>query len=196
MIPCSNEKCKQHLLPWSQESHLAVCKHTEGECFLCDSPISLDSLIEHIKTECDTEWLEKDNETTAGSALMVTHQFHSANRFAIKLPDTKANVSIISQQMVLMMKWDDNVGYYVSLIDSAQNHSRMEIYYTLKPNSHCITYSRVSMLGANTIAEVESLDKLAHLPLDVQEISFTANNVGEYEVTEEVGRVISNLLVQ
>jgi hypothetical protein len=89
MIQCSNEGCKKYLLPWSEESHLAVCKHTEVNCFLCDSSVSLNSLIEHIKIDCDTEWIETDGNTTSGSAAMVRHQLDSANRFAIKLPLTR-----------------------------------------------------------------------------------------------------------
>jgi hypothetical protein len=96
MIRCSNKGCRKYLLPWSEVAHLADCRYTEVECFLCESPISLDSLIEHIKTECDTEWLDRDDNSTSGSASMVMQQFDSGNQFAIKLPDTKANVTVIS----------------------------------------------------------------------------------------------------
>ena len=142
MTRCRNEECKKQLLPWSQESHLAVCKHTQVECFLCESPVSTHSLIEHIKTYCDTEWLERDANSTSGGASMVEHQMNSSK---IKMPDTKANVSIILQQLVLMLKWDDNVGYHIALIDCAQNSSEMEITFTLKPNPHSVSHSRVSL---------------------------------------------------
>ncbi len=193
MIRCSNAECKKQLLPWSQESHLAVCKHTEVECFLCESPVSIDCLIEHIKSDCDTEWLERNDNSTSGSASMVVHQMNSST---IKLPDTKANVSIILQQLVLMLKWDDNVGYHIALIDCEQNSSGTELRYTLKPNSHSVTHSKVSLLGLNTLTEVDSLEKHAYLPKDVQEISIVRHNENDYETTDGFSRFISNLLVQ
>ncbi len=134
MVSCSNEKCQKDLLPWSKETHLVVCKHTKGICFLCDSNnISLDSLIEHVKTDCDTEWLERDDNATSGSSSMVMHQLDSGNQTTFKLPETKANVTIITQQMVLMLKWEDDFGYHVSLIDTEQDNSRMNVSFTLKP---------------------------------------------------------------
>jgi hypothetical protein len=74
MIRCRNENCKKLLLPWSQESHLAVCKHTEVECFLCDSLLSLDTLIEHIKAECDKEWLAKAALAALQDEIKVANQ--------------------------------------------------------------------------------------------------------------------------
>jgi hypothetical protein len=180
------------LLPWSQESHLAVCKHTEVECSLCESSVSTDSLIEHIKTDCDTEWLERDANSTSGGASTVEHQMNSST---IKLPNAKANASIILQQLVLMLKWDDNVGYHIALIDCGQNSSELEITYTLKPNPHSVSHSRVSLIGLNSLTQVESIDKHAHLPKDVQEITCARSNDNEYEVTDGLSRFISNLVV-
>jgi hypothetical protein len=114
----------------------------------------------------------------------------------IKLPDTKANVSIILKQLVLMLKWDDNVGYHIALIDCGQNSSELEIRYTLKPNPQSVSQSRVSLIGLDSLSQVESIDKHAHLPKDVQEITCTHNNDDEYEATDGFGRFISNLLVQ
>jgi hypothetical protein len=179
MITCSNETCKKRLLPWSQEKHLAVCKHTEVECFLSDSRISLDSLIEHIKTECDIEWLERDGDATSGSVAMVMHQLDSGNLFTIKLPDTKANVTIISQQLVLLLKWNDDVGYHIALVESEQNSARMDAHFRIKPNPHSSIHSRMSLIGANTLAEVESFEKHASLPIDVQEIFINRNAAHE-----------------
>ena len=124
---------------------------------------------------------------------MVVHQLNSST---IKLPDTKANVSIILQQLVLMLKWDDNVGYHIALIDCEQNSSGTELRYTLKPNSHSVAHSRVSLLGLNTLTEIDSLEKHAQLPKDVQEISIIRNNENDYETTDGFSRFISNLLVQ
>jgi len=193
MISCRNEECKKQLLPWSQESHLAVCKHTQVECFLCEAPVSTDSLIEHIKGDCYTEWLERDDNSTSASASMVVHQMNSST---IRFPDTKTNASIILQQLVLMLKWDDNVGYHIALIDCAQNSSELEIKYTLKSNPHSVSQSRVSLIGLDSLTQIESIDKHAHLPKDVQEITCTRNNDNEYEATDGFGRFISNLLIQ
>jgi hypothetical protein len=192
MIKCSNEGCRRYLLPWSEKGHLASCRYTEVECFLCEIPISLDSLIEHIKTDCDTEWLDRDDNATSGSASMVMHQFNSGNQSAIKLPDTKANVTIVSQKIVLMLKWDDDFGYHVVLIDSEQSNARLDVDFTVRPNSHSIIHSRMSLTGANTLAEVESLQKHAYLPVDVEEISIQRNAIDEYEVTDGVSQFISN----
>jgi hypothetical protein len=102
---------------------------------------------------------------------MVMRQLYSENQSTIKLPDTKANVSIILQQTVLMLKFDDNIGYHVALIDCGQTSARLELKYTLKPNSHSVTHFILSLLGVNTLRELDSFEKHAHLSLDVQEIS-------------------------
>ncbi len=182
MIPCRNEECEKLLLPWSQEGHRATCKFTEEKCFLCECPVSLSSIIEHIKTECDPEWLEKDDNATSGNATMVLHQLDSGNQFTIKLPDTKAIFCIILHQMVLMLRWVDDVGYYVALVDCEQSSSRMEINYMLKPNSNCTVHSTMSLISVNSLQDIESLEKLAYLPVDIQEIAFTRYNINEYEV--------------
>ena len=104
MVSCSNQNCDKKVLPWSKESHLAICKYTKVNCFLCDKLVSLDSFIEHLKTDCDTEWFEKTDETIAGSATMVMNQLDSDNQYNIKLPDTKANVSFIIQEVLHMLK--------------------------------------------------------------------------------------------
>jgi hypothetical protein len=89
---------------------------------------------------------------------------------AIKLPDTKANVTLISNKMVLIMKCEDDVGYHVALIDCEQNSSKIDILFTLKPNSHSTIHSKMSLTGANTMGEVNSFENYAHLPFDFDEI--------------------------
>ncbi len=196
MIPCSNYKCNKLLLPWSEESHFNDCKYTETNCFLCDSLVSLASLMEHIKTECDTEWLENDGNATSGNASLVMHQVGSGNHNVIKMPDTKANVSLISNKIVLMLKWEDDVGYHVALIDCEQDSSKTDIHYMLKPNSHSIIHSRMSLTSANTLQEVKSIECYAHLLLEVEEIIVRKNAHSEYGGNTGVNRFISNLLVQ
>jgi hypothetical protein len=95
-----------------------------------------------------------------------------------------------------MLKWDDNVGYHIALIDCAQNSTEMEITYTLKPNPHSVSHSRMSLIGLDSLKQVDSIDKHAHLPKDVQEITCARNNDGEYGATDGFSRFISNLLVQ
>ncbi len=124
---------------------------------------------------------------------MVEHQMNSS---AIKLPDTKANVSIILQTLVLMLKWDGNMGYHIAFIDCGQNSSELEMTYTLKPNPHSVSHSRVSLIGLDSLAQIESIDKHAQLPKDVQEITCARNNDNEYQVTDGFSRFISNLIVQ
>jgi hypothetical protein len=188
MIPCSNEKCNKLLLPWSEESHHTVCKYTETNCFLCDSLVSLATLMEHIRTECDTEWLENDGNATSGNASLVIHQVGTGNHSLIKLPDTKGNVTFISSKMVLMLKWEDDVGYYLALIDCEQNSSKMDVHFTLKPNPHSIIHSKCHL------QEINSFENYAHLPLDVDEVIL--RNANEIGGNTFVNRFISNLLVQ
>jgi hypothetical protein len=152
--------------------------------------------VEHIKTECDTEWLENDGNATGGNASLVMHQVGSGNHYVIKLPDTKANVSLISNKIVLMLKWEDDVGYHVALIDCEQDSSKMDVHYMLKPNSHSIIHSRMSLTSANTLQEVKSIECYAHLPLEVEEIIVKRNDNNEIGGNTGVNRFISNLFVQ
>jgi hypothetical protein len=79
-----------------------------------------------------------------------------------------------------MLKWDDDVGYHVALIDCEQNSARMDVHFTLKPNSHSIIHSRMSLTSANTLGEIKSFENYAHLPLDVDEIVLMRNTNDEY----------------
>jgi hypothetical protein len=139
--------------------------------------------------------MDREDNATSGSASMVMHQFDSGNQFAIKLPDTKANVTIVSQKIVLMLKWDDDFGYLVVLIDCEQNRTRMDVEFTVKPNSYSVIHSRMSLAGANTLAEVESLKNHASLPLDVEEITIKRNVIDEHEATHGVSQFLRTLLV-
>jgi hypothetical protein len=95
-----------------------------------------------------------------------------------------------------MLKWEDDIGYHIAMIDSEQNSARMDVNYTLRPNSHSVIHSRMLLLGANTLAEVECLEKHASLPIDVQEISISRNATDEDEMTDGVSQFIRNLLAQ
>ena len=101
---------------------------------------------------------------------MVLDQLDSGNQFIIKLPDTKANVCIILHQMVLMLRWVDDVGYYVELVDCEQSSSRMEINYMLKPNSNSMIHSTMSLISVNSLQDIKSLERCAYLPVHIQEI--------------------------
>ena len=126
---------------------------------------------------------------------MVMNQLGSGSQVAIKLPDTKANVCIVTEQVVLMLKWDDDIAYHIALIDCAQNHTKIEIKYSLRPNSHSSIQSRVTLISVNSLSEIESLKKLAYLRLDVQEISITRND-GEHDELDGASRFIGNLFIQ
>jgi hypothetical protein len=109
--------------------------------------------MEHIKTECDTEWLENDGNATGGNAsIMVMHQVGSGNHYVIKLLDTKANVTFISNKMVLMLKWEDDPIYPAFSLKIPYHLTRnecglLDVFYVDKsvylieynPHSHLIS---------------------------------------------------------
>ena len=106
------------------------------------------------------------------------------------------HMRVLSVDWVLMLKWEDDVGYHVALIDCEQDSSKTDIHYMLKPNSHSIIHSRMSLTSANTLQEVKSIECYAHLPLEVEEIIVRKNAHSEYGGNTGVNRFISNLLVQ
>jgi hypothetical protein len=102
----------------------------------------------------------------------------------------------LSNRMVLMLKWEDDVGYHVALIDCEQNSARMDVHFTLKPNSHSMIHSSMSLTSANALGEIKSFGQYAHLPFDVQEIVLR-RNTNDGDGGDTVGnRFISNLLVE
>jgi hypothetical protein len=95
-----------------------------------------------------------------------------------------------------MLKWEDDVGYHVVLIDCEQNSARMDVHFTLKPNSQSMILSSMSLTSANTLGEINSFGQYAHLPLDVQEIVLRRNTNDGDGGNSGGNRFISNLLVE
>jgi hypothetical protein len=67
LVPCENAPCERRLLPWSVDDHRQSCRHTEAYCFLCSREVSLDTMMEHIKTKCGAEWFERRGEVMDGT---------------------------------------------------------------------------------------------------------------------------------
>jgi len=195
IISCSNDSCDKKLLPWSVDSHAAVCRNALFDCFLCDSPVSLASLEEHIKTGCcDTEWLEINDDRTDGTSTMVVNNLLFSDNISVTLPETIGNVFIISGHLVLMLKWDDDVGYYVTLVDCEQDGNTIDIHFKQTPNSNTSIKSSILLTAANTLSEIELFDMLSIIPRDIKEITLQLEK--EPEEIDGFSRFMSNLLVQ
>jgi hypothetical protein len=75
----------------------------------------------------------------------------------------------------LLLPWTEERYVNILMIYCEQDSSKMDILFTLKPNSRSIIHSKMSLTNDNTLGDVHSIENHVHLPLEVEEINVGRN---------------------
>jgi hypothetical protein len=128
-------------------------------------------MIEHIKTKCGEEWFERRGELIDGTVEMVMDSIEANDDSTFFLPDKSANVCFILGQMVILLRREEGVGYYVAVFDCAQtSNSTVRVQFFTQPHSNTKVQHHLTLHASTIISEIETFDDFPLIPIDVKEL--------------------------
>ena len=118
MSNCTNFGCSEKLFPWLIDRHIEKCPYTKSKCFYCEDLISLNSIVDHIKSDgCnDTNYVQfteagadinyvQFTETGAdGNATLVVEALNSSDVIYETFPVDSDSMCLIYEDQIIMLK--------------------------------------------------------------------------------------------
>jgi hypothetical protein len=160
MVSCTNIDCKEKVFKWGLEEHVEDCIHSEGECFVCQEPVSMFHLITHLKYECNVDWVERNDGMTSGSVQLVLDSIEN-NTLKIKL--TNKQVVIMIQDSIIFLNWTNNK-YSVEIVSC---QGTVFIQYSI--NSSTTVVIRISPSECSDSVDIPSGLENVQISTDIDE---------------------------
>jgi hypothetical protein len=127
--------------------------------------------IKRFKTKCGAEWFERRGELIDGTVEMVMDNMEANDDSNFFLPDNSSNVCFILGQMVILLRREEGVGYYVAVFDCAQtSNSTARVQFFTQPNSNTKVQHHLKWKASTIISEIETFDDFPLIPIDVKEL--------------------------
>ena len=168
MKQCANGDCEEKAFSWAMDNHLEKCRYTEYQCFFCDEQITINSLKSHLKYDCNTLWVEKTEDTIAGSADLILRDLSKGDNLNVKL-SIKGNIAVITNDIAIMFKWsEDSPCYKVNVIDTLQKSRHIKLTNEVVES----TYAKEFFLSikANNILKQETKE-LPKISSDINDVT-------------------------
>ena len=135
--------CNQQHLKWNIKSHLESCEYRPFNCFLCSLVIPQDTLLNHITSACNIQWIKQTSIDTSGSLGLLPHISNTPKGLSINLKDINQHFAIILETTMILFKRDTT--WMVILVDA--NESSIKIKYN---NTKQIIHSSKSIINPIT----------------------------------------------
>ena len=133
----------QIAIKWNIKSHLESCEYRPFNCFLCSLVIPQDTLLKHITSTCNIQWIKRTSIDTSGSLGLLPHISNTSKGLSINLQDINQHFAIILETTMILFKRDTT--WNIIVVDT--NESIIKIKYN---NIKQIIHSSKSIINPNT----------------------------------------------
>jgi hypothetical protein len=100
-----------------------------AKCFICDCLVELSELKNHLRLECETEWLEYCEQETSSSLDFLSFWKQTNDGFRINLKELCRNFVLIIDEMFLFFKQNADKNWSIGLID-LNEHSVIDVHFS------------------------------------------------------------------
>lgn len=159
MIQCEHQDCPRLLLKWAREEHEENCLYKMSKCLCCDEHISIRTMANHFKTECNAYWI--DGGKSCSPAIKQLYS-KSDKGYKVDVIDIKKSFVVICGQIVTVLirtntewivkvysiKHNDDIDVAYWMPKTADNYDTRTTI-SLKPDNrldkHSVTFPTIPM---------------------------------------------------
>jgi hypothetical protein len=123
--PCGHSKCNKRVFKWSAEQHSKNCYYQPAKCFIC--LVELNELKNHLRLECETEWLEYCEQETSSSLDFLSFWKQTNDGFCINLKDLCRNFVLVEMFLLFKQNADEN---WSSGLINLKKHSVIDVHFS------------------------------------------------------------------
>jgi hypothetical protein len=130
-----------------------------AKCFICNCLVELNEWKNHLRLECETEWLEYCEHETSSSLDFLSFWKQTNDGFRINLKDLCRNFVLIIDEMFMFFKQD------TGLLDWGASSNRC----AAQSNNYSST-TILTLHSKSTLYELYLLKQLPSIPLGIESI--------------------------
>jgi hypothetical protein len=129
----------------------------------------LHELKNHLRLECETEWLEYCEQETSSSLDFLSFWKQTNDGFRINLKDLCRNFVLIIDEMFMFFKQNADENWSIGLID-LKEHSVIDVHFSTVQSNNYSSTTILTLHSKSTLYELYLLKQLPSIPLGIESI--------------------------